>query len=212
LKSVAAAAATLLAIAAPAPAAAALITVSPGDRIDTPNVCTIAYTYTGPNDHAYAITAGHCANGKPVSDHSSGATGIFVGSVVDSPRSGGADYGLIDFGPHTFALGFIGNRPVAANGHPQPRPGQTVCRAGITTGQQCGTIAATYGDHQYLTTGMPSSRGGDSGAPVWTISGDGHAQVIGIWLGGRTTAAGQDYGRFAALISAVAMLGVAAAA
>jgi len=28
---------------------AALITVSPGDRIDTPNTCTIAYTYTGVN-------------------------------------------------------------------------------------------------------------------------------------------------------------------
>ena len=30
----------------PAPAA---ITVRPGDRIDTPTVCTIAYTYTGAN-------------------------------------------------------------------------------------------------------------------------------------------------------------------
>jgi len=123
-----AAAATLLAIGAAliaqrAPAAAALITVSPGDRIDTPTVCTIAYTYTGANEHTYAITAGHCANGKPVSDRSSGATGIFVASVVDPPRSGGADYGLVDFGPHTFALGFIGNRPVAANDHPQPRAG-----------------------------------------------------------------------------------------
>ncbi|MDV3133358.1 hypothetical protein [Mycobacterium sp. 29Ha] len=48
----------------PAPAAAALMTVSPGDRIDTPNMCTIAYTYTGLNEHTYAITAGHCANGQ----------------------------------------------------------------------------------------------------------------------------------------------------
>jgi V8-like Glu-specific endopeptidase len=80
-----------------------------------------------------------------------------------------------------------------------------------TTGQQCGTIAAAYGDHQYLTTGMAPSRGGDSGAPVWTIAADGHAQVIGIWLGGRTTGDGQDYGRFGALRSAVATLGVAAA-
>jgi streptogrisin B len=209
-------AAAVIAIAAaicaqPAPATAALITVSPGDRIDTPNTCTIAYTYTGVNEHTYAITAGHCANGKPVRDHSSGAAGIFVASVVDPPRSGGADYGLIDFGPHALPLGFIGNRPIATNDHPRPRPGQAVCRAGITTGQQCGAIAAAYGDHQYLTTGMAPSRGGDSGAPVWTIAAEGHAQVIGIWLGGRTTGDGQDYGRFAALRSAVATLGVAAA-
>ena len=46
---------------------------------------------------------------------------------------------------------------------------------------------------------------------MWTIAADGHAQVIGIWLGGRTTGDGQDYGRFAALRSAVATLGVAAA-
>jgi hypothetical protein len=72
----------------PAPAHAALLTVSSGDRIDTPNTCTIAYTYTGRNDHTYAITAGHCANGKPVCDHRSGAAGIFVESVVDSPRTG----------------------------------------------------------------------------------------------------------------------------
>jgi streptogrisin B len=198
-------------IAQPAPAAAALITVSPGDRIDTPNMCTIAYTYTGLDGHTYAITAGHCANGKPVRDHSSGATGIFIASVVDPPRSGGADYGLIDFGPNSLPLGFIGNRPIAAENPPRPHPGQTVCRAGITTGHQCGTIAAAYGDQQYLTTGMPASRGGDSGAPVWTSTGDGGAQVMGIWLGGRTTADGRDYGRFAALNSAVAALGVDAA-
>jgi streptogrisin B len=194
-----------------APAHAAPLTVSPGDRIDTPNTCTIAYTYTGRNKHTYAITAGHCANGKPVRDQRSGAAGIFVASVVDPPRTGGPDYGLIDFGPHAMAVGFIGNRPVATNDYPPPRPGQTACRAGITTGQQCGTIAAAYGDHQYLTTGMRPSRGGDSGAPVWTIAGDGHAQIIGIWLGGRTTGDGQDFGRFAALSSAVATLGVAAA-
>ena len=196
----------------PAPAAAALITLRPGDRIDTPTVCTIAYTDTGANDHTYAITAGHCAHGKPVRVHRSCATGIFVASVVDPPRSGGADYGLVDFGPHTLALLFVGNRPIAANDHPRPRPGQTVCRAGTTTGQQCGTIAAAYGDHQYLTTGMPSSRGGDSGGPVWILGGDGRAQVIGIWLGGRSTADGNDYGRFAALSTAVATLGVPATA
>ena len=87
-----------------------------------------------------------------------------------------------------------------------------MCRAGTTTGQQCGTIAAAYGDHQYLTTGMPSSRGGDSGGPVWILGGDGRAQVIGIWLGGRSTADGKDYGRFAALSTAVATLGVPATA
>jgi hypothetical protein len=63
----AAAAAVLLAaalIAQPPNAGAALSTVSPGDRIDTPNLCTIGYTYTGRDEHTYAITAGHCATGE----------------------------------------------------------------------------------------------------------------------------------------------------
>ena len=67
------------------------------------------------------------------------------------------------------------------------------------------------GDHQYLTTGMPPSRGGDSGAPVWAVGDDGRVQVLGIWLGGRTTADGHDYGRFAALSSAVSALGITSA-
>jgi len=190
-----------------APAEAALSSVSPGDRIATPDLCTIGYTYTGTDPHTYALTAGHCASPAPVRDQSTGATGTFVASIVDPPRSGGADYGLVDFGPRTVALTVISGRAAAGN-HTRPRPGQTVCRSGITTGEQCGSIAAAYGDHQYLTTGMPPSRGGDSGAPVWAVGSDGRVQVLGIWLGGRTTAAGHDYGRFAALSSAVSALGI----
>jgi V8-like Glu-specific endopeptidase len=57
---------------------------------------------------------------------------------------------------------------------------------------------------------MPASRGGDSGAPVWMLRDDGHAQVVGIWPGGRTTRSGGDYGRFASLASAMDTLGVGA--
>jgi len=193
-----------------APAEAALSSVSPGDRIATPDLCTIGYTYTGTDAHTSALTAGHCASTAPVRDQSTGATGTFVASIVDPPRSGGADYGLVDFGPRTAALTVISGR-AAARKHTRPRPGQTVCRSGITTGEQCGSIAAAYGDHQYLTTGMPPSRGGDSGAPMWAVGDDGRVQVLGIWLGGRTTADGHDYGRFAALSSAVSALGITSA-
>ena len=193
-----------------APAEAALSSVSPGDRIATPDLCTIGYTYTGTDAHTSALTAGHCASTAPVRDQSTGATGTFVASIVDPPRSGGADYGLVDFGPRTVALTVISGR-AAARKHTQPRPGQTICRSGITTGKQCGSIAAAYGDHQYLTTGMPPSRGGDSGAPVWAVGSDGRVQVLGIWLGGRTTADGHDYGRFSALSSAGSALGITSA-
>ena len=111
-----------------APAEAALSSVSPGDRIATPDLCTIGYTYTGTDTHTYAVTAGHCASTARVRDQSTGATGTFVASIVDPPRSGGADYGLVDFGPRTVALTVISGRAAAGN-HTRPRPGQTVCRS-----------------------------------------------------------------------------------
>jgi streptogrisin B len=182
---------------------AAAITVGPGDLIETNTAsCTIAYTYTGRDDHTYAITAGHCEDTPhaAVEDQTGGAAGTFTRTVVDPPGSGGSDYGLIDFGLKPLAVHTLAQRPVAS-AHPEPHPGQTVCRSGITTGRHCGTIAAVYGSHQYLTD-MATSRGGDSGAPVWIVADDGRAQIIGVWLGGRTTAGGDDYGRFAALADA----------
>jgi hypothetical protein len=89
-----------------APASAASITVSPGDRVDyvsptaATQFCTIGYAYTAPDLHTYAITAGHCRTTAAgyARDNRSGLTGGFVRAIVDPAISGGADYGLIDFG------------------------------------------------------------------------------------------------------------------
>jgi streptogrisin B len=190
-------------------AGATIFSVSPGDRIQTPDVCTIAYSYTGDDGHTYAITAGHCQTsaGGHVRDEHTGATGTFIRAVVDPDpkRSGGADFGLIDFGRDSLAVPFISNRAVASGEYPRPQPGLTVCRTGASSGQHCGTVTMIHGEHQYLTTGMPDSTGGDSGGPVWTVRDDGHAQIVGIWLGSLTLS-GKDYGRFAALAGAITTL------
>jgi streptogrisin B len=189
-------------VALPGTAAAATITVSPADRIDTAEgFCTIGYTYNGTDGHTYAITAGHCAThtGQRVTDTDTGAVGTFVRADVDDDHRGGPDYGLIDFGKHALALGFVGNYPVA-DAHPTPRPGQPICHTGVSSGQQCGHVSDTYGPDQYLTTDdMARSIPGDSGGPVWTLRDDGRVEVIGIWLGGRRTFGGHDAGRFATL-------------
>ncbi len=190
---------------------AAVPSVSPGDRIVVgATACTIGHVYTGADERTYAITAGHCQTGpdRHVRGLPSGATGTFLRAIVDSAGSGGADYGLIDFGRRSMAVPFVGNRPVTSREHPRPCPGQSVCRTGISTGQQCGAVTKTYGAHQYLTTGMPGSVGGDSGGPVWTMTADGSIQIIGIWLGGRITAAGNAYGRFASLAAGIDTLGL----
>ncbi|SBS78085.1 conserved exported hypothetical protein [uncultured Mycobacterium sp.] len=200
-----------------APAAAAMpTTISPGDRIDyvtddgSASFCTTGYVYTGTNGDAYAITAGHCQTDESgrVVQESSGATGRFVNTVVAPPRSGGPDYGLIDFGPR------VTTRPAAnvvtfAAGGPTPliEVGQTVCHLGVSSGRHCGTVAYRYGDDQFMTTDMPASVPGDSGGPVWVTDDDGQAHIIGIWLGEKTSAdTSRRYGRFASLRAALDIL------
>lgn len=202
------------ALAAPAPSNTALTTISPGDQVDyvTPNAntkfCTIGYVYSGPDFHTFAVTAGHCRNSASgyARDTRTGLTGDFVRSIVEPPRSGGADYGLIDFGRNSVPSVFMRDTPYTDD-HPQPQVGQLVCHTGVTSGQHCGQITATQGQNQYLTTGMPASLPGDSGGPVWTRSAHGFVQIIGIWLGEKVTAAGQEYGRFASLATGLQLLG-----
>lgn len=196
-------------------AAAATTTISPGDRIDylSPTAdtqfCTLGYVYTGTDRHTYAITAGHCrttAAGQ-ARDKRTGLAGKFIRAIVDPPNTGGADYGLIDFGRRARPLSFIGNTPVA-DSHPSPRLGQRICHTGVSSGEHCGQIADSHGNYQYLTTGIPPSIGGDSGGPVWIQDDDGYAHVIGIWLGEKTRADGDRHGRFASLAAGLRALDV----
>ena len=215
-RTLAAAAAILAAsylLASPAEAHASVPAISPGDRIDyvtedgTASFCTVGYVYTGTNGHAYAITAGHCQTEEPghVVDGNATATGRFVDSLVAPPRSGGADYGLIDFGPHVTSRPVIGDDlAVAAAEPPAIELGQTVCRLGVSSGEHCGTVIYRYGDEQLMTTDMPASVPGDSGGPVWTLGDDGQAHIVGIWLGDKAApSSGHRYGRFARLTSAL---------
>jgi len=198
-----------------APTSNALLpSISPGDRIDyisdhqSQTFCTLGYVYTGPDDHVYGVTAGHCQPDMPgyMRDQNSGTRGTFVRATVAPDHTGGPDYGLIDFGRRVMAVPFIGNTPVSSDTVPTPRLGQTICHTGVSSGEHCGTIARTYGADQYLTTGMPASIGGDSGGPVWYRDDSGAAHVLGIWLGEKTGSAGERFGRFAALTRGLAAL------
>ena len=206
---------TAAVLAKPPAAQARVFTIKPGERIDYINstgdnkFCTIGHVYTGSDLHVYAVTAGHCRNSTSgyVRSQASGQTGTFLRTIVDPPSGGGADYGLIDFGTDPQAGAFIGDIATGYR-HPEPELGQTVCRTGVSSGQHCGTIVARHGRDQYLTTGMPSSIPGDSGGPVWTRNGNGTAQILGIWLGEKISAAtGIEYGRFASLTEGLRLLG-----
>lgn len=204
----------VIAVAGSPPARADIPTVSPGDRIeylsptaDVTMFCTVGYVYTGRDLHTYAVTAGHC-RGKTAGyarATRTGLTGDFTRAIVEPPYQGGPDYGLIDFGIRSLPLAYIGDTPTT-NRHPQPEKGQQVCRTGVSSGQHCGAITGYAGKNQYLTTGMPASIPGDSGGPVWLTTATGSAEIIGIWLGEKTTTNGQEHGRFASLADGLQLL------
>ena len=117
------------------------------------------------------------------------------------------DFALVDFGPATASGTYVGNHPLVY-GIDRPQIGETVCRSGATTGEHCGTVRSRRGVMQYLTEpGMTPCAGGDSGGAVW-INRNGGAQIIGVWLGGVTTADGADLGRFAVLADGFDALGL----
>lgn len=192
------------------------VIIEPGERIDYINAdggrnqyCTLGHVYNGADMHVYAVTAGHCRNSTNgyVRTERSGQTGTFLRTLVEPASAGGADYGLIDFGIDPLAGAYIGEVRTISTSHPEPQIGQTVCRSGISSGTQCGTIADRQGRDQYLTTGMPGSIPGDSGAPVWTRKGNRPAEIIGIWLGEKITGVGRHtYGRFASLAEGLRIL------
>jgi V8-like Glu-specific endopeptidase len=51
---------------------------------------------------------------------------------------------------------------------------------------------------------MPRSIPGDSGGPVWQLTRNNTATVIGVWLGEHTDPDGSRYGRFTALTDILA--------
>ncbi|KAA1243790.1 serine protease [Mycobacterium simiae] len=206
------------ALAAAPPATADAGTVSPGDRVDYVNpdgsaqFCTIGHVYTGPDLHTYAVTAGHCRTtaGGYARDTTTGVSGAFIRAVTVPPRTGGPDYGLIDFGLASLPVSFIGELPAIPDRR-EPRPGQRVCFTGVSSGRHCGgQIVAVHGSDQYLTTGLPAGVPGDSGGPVWIQEDRGRAaRIIGIWLGQKITGGGAEYGRFASLAEGLRLLGAA---
>lgn len=212
LTPLAAAAALAMAMAGtPTAAAAPIRTVSPGDHIVTTadagdQQCTLGYTFTSPNGHAYGITAGHCNThrSRRVTDRTTGAVGRFVLSVSDPDRPLHDDYGLIDFGPRNRAVPVMFGMPVT--GISAPDPDNAVCHDGIRTGVACGALHTRLAGTatQFTTTGMPRSIPGDSGGPVWQLTNRNTATIIGIWLGEHLEPTGKHYGRFTGLTDVLA--------
>ena len=136
-----------------------------------------------------AFTAGHCRGNGTVRDKD----GNFVGNQAlfrDNTPDGATDRHQ----PPDRRLG--GDQPgprCCGQQHPAGRtaaglrsqascraPGLPVCHFGVITGESCGTIQAVNNGWFTMANGVVSQKG-DSGGPVYVLTPDGRAAIIGMF-------------------------------
>jgi hypothetical protein len=174
------------------------VVVHPGMEIrqDT-NVCTLGFV--DPQTRV-AFTAGHCRGSGAVSDKN----GAFIGHQTvfrDNTPNGAtvdtnhqiADWEAISLAPDVVINNVLpGGRVLVSDPGVTPTAGMPVCHFGVVTGESCGTIQAVNNGWFTMANGVVSQKG-DSGGPVYTITPDGRAAIIGMF--------NSTWGQFPAAVS-----------
>lgn len=175
----------LLALPSPAHATPGVL-VYPGMEIhqDT-NSCTVGFVDP---QARMAYTAGHCRGSGPVSDRA----GNFVGSQAsfrDNTPDGAtidtnhmiSDWEVIQLAGDVAVNNILpGGRPLVEDPAIVPSPGLPVCHFGVITGESCGTVEAVNNGWFTMANGVVSQKG-DSGGPVYVVTPDGRAAIIGMF-------------------------------
>ena len=170
---------------APAHANPAVL-VYPGMEIhqDT-NVCTLGFV---DQQARVAFTAGHCRGGGPVGDKD----GNYIGQLVlyrDNTPDGAtiatdhqiSDWEAIELAGDVQVSNILpGGRMLVSDPGVLPQPGQSVCHFGVITGESCGTVEAVNNGWFTMDNGVVSQKG-DSGGPVYVVTDDGRAAIVGVF-------------------------------
>ena len=162
------------------------VVVFPGMEIlQGTNVCTLGFV--DPQTRV-AFTAGHCRADGMVRDRG----GQFVGnqaSFRDNTPDGAtidtnhqiADWEAISLAPDAMVNNVLpGGRVLVADPAVVPSPGLPICHFGVITGESCGTIEAVYNGWFTMANGVVSQKG-DSGGPVYFVTPDGRAAIVGMF-------------------------------
>jgi hypothetical protein len=188
LRSLAAVAAPILALTVPAVSTHATpgVVVYPGMEIHQgTNVCTLGFVDPAART---AYTAGHCRGDGPVVDRD----GNHVGSLTmfrDNTPDGAtiatdhmiADWETINLAPDVELNNILpGGRALVSDPSVVPTPGLPVCHFGVITGESCGTVEAVNNGWFTMAHGVVSQKG-DSGGPVYVVTPDGRAAIIGMF-------------------------------
>lgn len=176
----------LLAGGAPAATAAPGTLVYPGMEIrQGTTVCTLGFVDPGAR---VAFTAGHCRGSGAVTDRDGNTIGhqaLFAdntpdGATIDTNHMI-SDWETVqldgDVAPNDI---LPGGRILVEDGGIAPTPGLSVCHFGVVTGESCGNIEAVNNGWFTMAHGIVSEKG-DSGGPVYVITPDGRAAIVGMF-------------------------------
>lgn len=180
-----AAVASLTALSAPSAEADAVV-VSPGMEIRQDSVlCTLGFVDAVSR---VAYSAGHCRGSGLVTDRDGRFIGVVTSSRDNTPDGTVvrtdqviSDYQTISLAPGVTVNNVLpGGRTLFADPGMALTPGQPVCHFGVVTGESCGTIERVNNGWFTMANGVVSQKG-DSGGPVYTLTEDGHAVLIGLF-------------------------------
>jgi len=149
------------------------------------NVCTLGYVDP---QMRMAFTAGHCRGSGPVKDRDGNVIGSQSGFRDNTPNGATvdtnhqiADWEAISLAPDVAVNNVLpGGRQLIADPAIVPAVGLPVCHFGVVTGESCGTVEAVNNGWFTMANGVVSQKG-DSGGPVYNISPDGRAAIIGMF-------------------------------
>ncbi|MFK4085388.1 S1 family peptidase [Kribbella sp. NPDC020789] len=159
--------------------------------------CSLGFPGTRNGGDNVMLSAGHCVEGNPMVQNSSGVRlGVGVASRFRT-GSPSVDMGLMDIDSNNVGRGYIDNRngqTTRVTGSSKAPVGSTICKAGNTTGWTCGTIT------QYNLTvnyggagGSVTSTSGLARSTVCTEGGDsGGAYISGTIAQGMTSGGPSD--------------------
>jgi hypothetical protein len=133
-------------------------------------------------------SAGHCRGAGPVTDRLGRVIGVVTSSRDNTPNGSVvrvdeviSDYETISLAADVSITNVLpGGRPLVADSAPPLSAGQPVCHFGIVTGESCGIVERVNNGWFTMTNGVVSQKG-DSGGPVYTLTADGRALMVGIF-------------------------------
>jgi len=188
LRSLAAVAAPIVALAMPVTHANAdpSVLVFPGMEIHQgSSVCTLGFVDPGART---AFTAGHCRGDGAVVDRDGrpiGTLTLFRDNTPDGATVATdhmiSDWEAISLAPDVQLNNVLpGGRTLVSDPAFAPAPGLAVCHFGVVTGESCGTIDSVNNGWFTMANGIVSQKG-DSGGPVYAVTPDGRAAIVGMF-------------------------------